>query len=72
MIHSASIDSGQKIASASLVAFKRSTEADHGSSRNRTKLPSWTRMENERTTWFTGNIEGFEGIRTPLDQRRRQ
>ena len=55
----------------SLVAFRRLSEADLGSARNRSKLPVLMDLLNGRTA-VTSDIERLEGMRTFPHQRHRQ
>jgi hypothetical protein len=70
--HSTSRGLGWKTTSLSFVAFERSIEAELDSPGNRSKFLVRTQKPSGRTVLFPINIEGFEGLRTPLHQRRCQ
>ena len=72
MTHSTHRDLGRKATSLSFIAFERSIKAELGPPGNRSKLWVWTQMPTGRTIQLPINIEGFEGMGTLLDQRRRQ
>ena len=67
-IHLTLRDAGRNATSLSFVTSEGSIEVDFDSTRNRSKLPAWAHMLNGRTTEVK-NLEGFEGMGTPLHQR---
>ena len=69
MIHLKLSDLGSNTTSLSFVAFERSIEPDLDSPGSGGKLSVRTQMPNEHTK-VTSNVEGFEGRRTLLHQRR--
>ena len=70
VIHLTLSDLSRKATSWSFVAFERSTAADLTG--NKSKLPIQRQMSNGRTGGVTSDVERFEGMITPLHQRRCQ
>ena len=65
-----SFDPYRKATPLSLVALERSIEAVPDPTGNGSELLMRMWVSNRRTTLVTGNVEKFQGMRTPPHQRR--